>query len=72
MSRSEAAWMVAATGLVLMMTIPALVAGSVADRMRFSAYLLFSIGWFTLVTFPSTARRCRSLPYYDTVSLLVD
>src|SRR3954469_327875 len=24
----------------------ALVAGSVADRMRFSAYLLFSIGWF--------------------------
>jgi Amt family ammonium transporter len=27
----------------------ALVAGSVADRMRFSAYLLFSIGWFILV-----------------------
>src|SRR3979411_1597090 len=25
----------------------ALVAGSVADRMRFSAYLLFAIGWFT-------------------------
>src|SRR5438270_8244417 len=24
----------------------ALVAGSVADRMRFSAYLLFSVGWF--------------------------
>jgi ammonium transporter, Amt family len=30
----------------------ALVAGSVADRMRFSAYLLFSIGWFTLVYVP--------------------
>ena len=30
----------------------ALVAGSVADRMRFSAYLLFSIGWFTLVYIP--------------------
>jgi Amt family ammonium transporter len=30
----------------------ALVAGSVADRMRFSAYLLFSIGWFTIVYVP--------------------
>jgi Amt family ammonium transporter len=30
----------------------ALVAGSVADRMRFSAYLLFSAGWFTLVYIP--------------------
>src|SRR5580693_7902016 len=30
----------------------ALVAGSVADRMRFSAYLLFSIGWFTFVYVP--------------------
>jgi Amt family ammonium transporter len=30
----------------------ALVAGSVADRMRFSAYLLFSVGWFTFVYIP--------------------
>jgi ammonium transporter, Amt family len=30
----------------------ALVAGSVADRMRFSAYLLFSIGWFVFVYIP--------------------
>jgi Amt family ammonium transporter len=30
----------------------ALVAGSVADRMRFSAYLLFSTGWFMLVYVP--------------------
>src|ERR1700729_1865052 len=30
----------------------ALVAGSVADRMRFSAYLTFSIGWFLLVYVP--------------------
>lgn len=30
----------------------ALVAGSVADRMRFSADLIFSIGWFTLVYIP--------------------
>ena len=30
----------------------ALVAGSVADRMRFSAYLLFSIGWFSFVYVP--------------------
>ena len=30
----------------------ALVAGSVADRMRFSSYVLFSIGWFTLVSIP--------------------
>ena len=30
----------------------ALVAGSVADRMRFSAYLMFSIGWFALVYMP--------------------
>ena len=30
----------------------ALVAGSVAARMRFSAYLLFSIGWFMLVYIP--------------------
>ena len=30
----------------------ALVAGSVADRMRFSAYILFSIGWFLLVYVP--------------------
>jgi ammonium transporter, Amt family len=30
----------------------ALVAGSVADRLRFSAYLLFSIGWFVLVYIP--------------------
>lgn len=30
----------------------ALVAGSVADRMQFSAYLLFSAGWFTLVYVP--------------------
>jgi Amt family ammonium transporter len=30
----------------------ALVAGSVADRMRFSAYLLFSIGWFVFVYVP--------------------
>src|SRR5690348_1115777 len=30
----------------------ALVAGSVADRMRFSAYLLFSITWFMLVYVP--------------------
>ncbi|CAN5143381.1 ammonium transporter [soil metagenome] len=30
----------------------ALVAGSVADRMRFSSYVLFCIGWFTLVYIP--------------------
>jgi len=30
----------------------ALVAGSVADRMRFSSYVLFSIGWFTFVYIP--------------------
>jgi len=30
----------------------ALVAGSVADRMRFSAYLMFSIGWFIFVYVP--------------------
>jgi Amt family ammonium transporter len=30
----------------------ALVAGSVADRMRFSAYLMFSIAWFTFVYVP--------------------
>jgi Amt family ammonium transporter len=30
----------------------ALVAGSVADRMRFSAYLLFSVGWFVVVYVP--------------------
>jgi Amt family ammonium transporter len=30
----------------------ALVAGAVADRMRFSAYLLFSIGWFVFVYVP--------------------
>src|SRR4051812_10645943 len=30
----------------------ALVAGSVADRMRFSAWLLFSIGWFMVVYVP--------------------
>jgi len=30
----------------------ALVAGAVADRMRFSAYLLFTIGWFTFVYVP--------------------
>jgi Amt family ammonium transporter len=30
----------------------ALVAGSVADRMRFSAYLLFSAGWFVVVYVP--------------------
>src|SRR3982074_586850 len=30
----------------------ALVAGAVADRMRFSAYLLFCIGWFTFVYVP--------------------
>lgn len=30
----------------------ALVAGSVADRMRFSSYVLFGIGWFTLVYIP--------------------
>ena len=30
----------------------ALVAGSVADRMKFSAYLLFSVGWFIFVYIP--------------------
>jgi ammonium transporter, Amt family len=30
----------------------ALVAGAVADRMRFSAYLVFSIGWFMFVYVP--------------------
>jgi ammonium transporter, Amt family len=30
----------------------ALVAGAVADRLRFSAYLLFSVCWFTLVYVP--------------------
>jgi ammonium transporter, Amt family len=30
----------------------ALVAGSVADRIRFSAYLLFSVGWFIFVYVP--------------------
>lgn len=30
----------------------ALVAGSVADRMRFSSYVLFCIGWFTFVYIP--------------------
>src|SRR3954463_15945862 len=30
----------------------ALVAGAVADRMRFSAYLLFSVGWFMFVYIP--------------------
>ena len=30
----------------------ALVAGSVADRMRFSAYLLFAVGWFMFVYIP--------------------
>ncbi len=50
----------------------ALVAGSVADRMRFSAYLLFSAGWFVVVYVPlahwcgaaaSSARRdCSTSP----------
>jgi Amt family ammonium transporter len=30
----------------------ALIAGSVADRMRFSSYMLFCAGWFTLVYVP--------------------
>lgn len=30
----------------------ALVAGAVADRMRFSSYVLFCIGWFTFVYIP--------------------
>lgn len=30
----------------------ALVAGSVADRMRFASYVLFAIGWFTFVYIP--------------------
>ncbi|MBI3701436.1 MAG: ammonium transporter [Afipia sp.] len=30
----------------------ALVAGSVADRMRFSSFVIFSIGWFTFVYVP--------------------
>ncbi|MGL4261383.1 MAG: ammonium transporter [Afipia sp.] len=30
----------------------ALVAGSVADRMRFSSYVLFCVGWFTVVYIP--------------------
>ena len=30
----------------------ALVAGAVADRMRFSSWLLFSMGWFTFVYVP--------------------
>ena len=30
----------------------ALVAGAVADRMKFSAYLLFSVGWFVFVYIP--------------------
>src|SRR3954464_15762624 len=30
----------------------ALVAGAVADRMRFSAYILFSVGWFIFVYVP--------------------
>jgi Amt family ammonium transporter len=30
----------------------ALVAGAVADRMRFSAYILFCIGWFTFIYVP--------------------
>ena len=30
----------------------ALVAGSVADRMRFSAYLVFAVGWFMFVYIP--------------------
>ena len=30
----------------------ALVAGAVADRMRFSAYLMFSVGWFAFVYVP--------------------
>jgi Amt family ammonium transporter len=30
----------------------ALVAGSIADRVRFSAFILFSIGWFVLVYVP--------------------
>src|SRR4029434_7231993 len=33
-------------------TTVALVAGAVADRMRFSAYLLFSVGWFMFVYVP--------------------
>ena len=33
----------------------ALVAGSVADRMRFSAYLLFSVGWFIVRLYPARA-----------------
>src|SRR5437762_717123 len=40
---ADTAWMIVAT---------ALVPGSVADRMRFSAYLMFSIGWFVLVYVP--------------------
>jgi Amt family ammonium transporter len=34
----------------------ALVAGSVADRIRFPAYLLFSIGWFMFVYVPLAHR----------------
>src|SRR5206468_9891514 len=30
----------------------ALVAGAVADHMRFSAYILFAVGWFTFVYVP--------------------
>src|SRR3569623_3640931 len=30
----------------------ALIAGSVADRMRFSSYMLFCAGWFTIAYIP--------------------
>src|SRR5213078_1906956 len=40
----------------------ALVAGSVADRMRFSAYLLFSAGWFMFVYVPLALGMGRRLP----------
>lgn len=31
---------------------PALISGAIAERMRFSAYVLFMLGWVTLVYFP--------------------
>src|SRR2546426_73010 len=52
----DTAWMISATALVLMMTFPiitvALIAGAVADRMRFSAFLWFCAAWLIFVYVP--------------------
>src|SRR2546425_351371 len=48
----DTAWVFVSTALVLAMITPALITGAYAERMKFSAFILFTLLWATFIYDP--------------------